>query len=305
MTARLFLPALFCAATLPLLAQEPRLVEPRLNVPGTPHEAQTDAPDPDFKSPLTHEELLKQIESVGSDTSLTTIPKAPGVKKNPNGSDSSNGTTEITANEGAFDQKGHVAVFLKDVFVENPDFTVKCDKMTAFLHHEDKEKDPVTGDTKPKAAPAPAATPTPKKRVSNASSGNATQAERAAAVAPGVKPAPKSGGGLEKAICEGAVLITQDKIDVEGNLTHNIGHSKVAVYEAATGDITLTGNPDVQQGINTCLSLSESTKIVLNRNGQMKVYGPHKTIIRDGGASSTTTSSTGSGSSSGPVATAR
>ena len=52
-------------------------------------------------------------------------------------------------------------------------------------------------------------------------------------------------------------------------------------YVASTGDITLTGMPDVQQGINTCVATDATTVITLNREGRMRVVGPHKMEITD------------------------
>ena len=103
-------------------------------------------------------------------------------------------------------------------------------------------------------------------------------ADRLAVVGGPPKPAA-SHGGLDRAVCEGNVTINQDKIDPDGTVSHNLGHCRKAVYEAATGFITMTGLPDVQQGMNTCVALADDTVIVLNRAGQMQVYGLHKSVI--------------------------
>ena len=87
--------------------------------------------------------------------------------------------------------------------------------------------------------------------------------------------------GLDKALAEGNVVITQDKVDEEGKVTHNVGHGKTAFYESSTGNVTLKGKPDVQQGINTCVSLSEDTIIIMNRDGHFHSIGPTKNIIRE------------------------
>lgn len=161
------------------------------------------------------------------------------------------GQTEITAQEEAtFDQKSHEAVFIGDVVVKDPEFTVVCDRLTAYLKKQDEKK---------AASPAPAANP-------EAKSGN-------------------KGGALERAVAEAnagnIVTITQDKVEADGNVSRSIGKGQKVTYNAATGDIVLTGNPSVQQGINLCLATSASTVMTLNRNGRMKVVGPHKTVIKD------------------------
>jgi lipopolysaccharide export system protein LptA len=153
------------------------------------------------------------------------------------------GQTEITANEASFDQKTREAVFIDKVVVVDPEFNVACDRLTAFMK-------------KPKETGAPE----------------------------DLNAAPK-GGGLERAIAEASpgkqVLITQDKIEADGTITKNIGKSDKANYDALTGDVVLTGSPSVQQGINLCVATDPGTVMTLNRNGRMRVEGPHKTIIKD------------------------
>lgn len=165
------------------------------------------------------------------------------------------GATEIVALEATFDQKAHLAVFTGEVVVTDPAFIVQADKLTAYLKHEEK--------------PAPEVAPT-------------------RLVVPNSKPEPKSaskGGGLEKAIAEADpgknVTVIQEKEEADGSMSRSIGHGKKVIYDASTGDITLTGRPDVQQGINTCVATDESTIMILNRDGHMKVTGPHKTVIKE------------------------
>ncbi len=80
---------------------------------------------------------------------------------------------------------------------------------------------------------------------------------------------------------ERRVIITQDKVEADGSITHGIGKSDKAEYDANTGDIRLTGMPDVTQGVNRCIATDPSTVMTLNRDGHMKAVGPHKTIIVD------------------------
>jgi lipopolysaccharide export system protein LptA len=76
-------------------------------------------------------------------------------------------------------------------------------------------------------------------------------------------------------------VITQDKIEADGSISKNIGKAHRATYNANTGDVVLTGNPSVLQGINLCVALDESTVMTLNRDGRMKVDGPSKIVIKD------------------------
>ena len=176
-------------------------------------------------------------------TPLAKEPKAPKKAK---------GQTETTALEATFDQKERQAVFIGDVVVIDPEFKLTtCDRLTVFLK---KAKDEVD---------RPANVPPPAESLN----------------------APPKGGGIDHAIAEASpgsqVTITQDKLEADGTITKNIGHGDKVTHDAKTGDIVLTGNPSVQQGINLCLATDQGTVMTLNRNGRMKVEGPHKTIIKD------------------------
>lgn len=172
----------------------------------------------------------------------------------------SKGQTEITALEATFDQKGSVAVFLGEVVVKDPEFTVNCDRLTAYL------KKTKSATERPAASPPPANPPP-------ASSGVGKPAEE-----------PK-GGGLDHAVAEAnpgnIVIITQDKVESDGSITKNIGKGRKVTYDAATGNIVLTGMPNIQQGINLFVATDDSTVMTLNRNGRVTFDGPTKTILKD------------------------
>lgn len=303
-------------AALTLQAQVPTTdtpLEPTL--PGTqPSGTPVARPSADGAPPLTEKDMRKVIDFVENDGKPLVHfanenvekgfkPPTTNVKKQ--GQDNeNNGTTEITAKVGAFDQNNRVAVFTTEVYVENPQFTVNCDKLTAYMHVNEVKQEAKEENAKARAAakaagvgpepgkpnvpatpkPAPKATPIPKgakvKIDDNATSKNASQQERDAFTAPPKAPV-KSSGGLEEAVCEGSVIVIQDKIDPDGTVTRNIGHGRKAVYYADTGDICLLGSPDVQQGVNTCVAMEDSCVIILNRDGHMTANGLHRTIIKD------------------------
>ncbi|MGB8170121.1 MAG: LptA/OstA family protein [Chthoniobacteraceae bacterium] len=173
----------------------------------------------------------------------------------------SKGPTEIVALEATFDQKAHLAIFIGQVVVTDPEFIVQCDKLTTYLKHDDKPAGEA-GSARLKAPTTPATTPKPDDKKAK-------------------------GGGLEKAIAEAnpgsLCTVIQEKKEADGSTSRSIGHGKKVHYDAITGDITLTGKPDVQQGINTCVATDESTIMILNRDGHMRVTGPHKTVIKDQG----------------------
>ncbi|MDR3405464.1 MAG: hypothetical protein P4L99_23415 [Chthoniobacter sp.] len=194
-----------------------------------------------------------------------TATPAPGAK--PLDPNAPKPPTEITALEATFDQRANVAVFIGSVFVKDPQFTVDCDKLTAFLKHDDKPT--------PGAAPK-VATPTPKPATPNPTTGGTPITSGGA---------KKQSGGLDKAIAvttsERRVKIIQDKVEADGSITHGIGLSDRAEYFATNGDIFLYGMPDVTQGTNRCIATAPETWMKMNRDGRMEAHGPHKTIIVD------------------------
>ena len=200
--------------------------------------------------------IYKDIESIDPlDGSLKANPN--GAKKSaggkaPGSQDQPDGPTVIHATDSEYMEQIHQAVFEHFVVVNNASFNVVCDKLTAFLHHEDAAKAPVKRDA---ATPAPA---TP----ASAQAG----AKNAAASGPNTS-------ALDKAIAEGSVEVTQDKVDDSGSTKHSVGHGKKMIYEVATGKVTLYGKPDLQQGDELCVALAESTVMVLHRDGQMEVFG--------------------------------
>ena len=164
--------------------------------------------------------------------------------------------TEITADNAEFNNKTHIAIFNGKVIVVNPDFNVTCEKLTAYLKHDEKP-----------AAAAPDAKPKP-------------AGEAAPATA-----ATKSKGGLEKAIAEmpngGRVIITQDKKEADGSVTNSVGKADKAVYNAMTGDITMTGNPEIRQGISKVVPAEEGVTLIINRDGRYHAIGRTKTLLQD------------------------
>ena len=88
-----------------------------------------------------------------------------------------------------------------------------------------------------------------------------------------------SGGGLERAVAEGKVVIVQEKPDEKGKMVRYMGKAARVEYDAESGDVTLTGWPQIQQGINTQVATEEGTRMILNKNGRLKTIGGSKTVI--------------------------
>jgi len=91
----------------------------------------------------------------------------------------------------------------------------------------------------------------------------------------------KEEGGLDKAVVEGNVGVVRDRPDPAGGPpSRMLGRSDHAVYLAKTGNFELSGNPRVQQGLNTHVATSPETVMVLNNNGELQTTGPSRTEIR-------------------------
>jgi lipopolysaccharide transport protein LptA len=95
--------------------------------------------------------------------------------------------------------------------------------------------------------------------------------------------------GLEKAVVEGNVGVVRDRPDPAGGPpSRMLGRSDKAVYIEKTGNFELSGNPRVQQGLNTHVATSPETVMVLNNNGELQTSGPSRTEIRQPPKSETT-----------------
>lgn len=91
----------------------------------------------------------------------------------------------------------------------------------------------------------------------------------------------KENQGLEKAVASGNVGVVRDRPDPKGGPpTRSVGLADHAVYTTKDGMVELTGNPRVQQGINTHVATSPDTVMLLNQDGQLETRGPSRTEIR-------------------------
>lgn len=230
---------------------------------------------PDFMKPtalavlgvllLPASALLAQSDfRVGNETGLEwpgTDAKQPAVsKKEAAAPVGEKKTTEITCiGETLFDAKAGMAVFVKEVKVTDPQFALTADKLTAYLKKAAKEPVALPGGN-PAASPSatPSATPSP---------------------ASAAKNSPAS--GLERAIAEGHVIITQDRVDEKtGEVTHYVGRAAKAEYNAVAGEMTLSGWPQIEQGYNTQVATEEGTVMIMDREGHLRTKGPSMTVIK-------------------------
>lgn len=181
--------------------------------------------------------------------------KNPAAKKAP---------TEITSKqEASFDTKQRMAIFLGEVHVKDPQFTLNAEKLTVYF-----KQPPQSNGAKP--------------------GGNKNDAVKTAGNQPGANLAGPQSGGLERVVAEGNVVVESDRPDSNGGPpVHYLGKGAKVEYNANTGEAILSGWPQVQQGINTIVATEESTVIHLFRDGKMRIVGQHKVSIIDPGPDKT------------------
>jgi lipopolysaccharide export system protein LptA len=87
--------------------------------------------------------------------------------------------------------------------------------------------------------------------------------------------------GIDHAEADGHVVIVQDNTDDKGKAQRSIGRSGHALFQPATGDVTLTIAPQLQQGMDNHVATETTTVMILNRAGRLKTVGGSKTTIVD------------------------
>jgi lipopolysaccharide export system protein LptA len=195
------------------------------------------------------------------------------------------GPTVITSQRATFNQRTNVAVFLENVVVVDPEFNVQCEKLTAFLKNDEDVNPP--GTPAPKSGPKGSATPKPVATPGGtpAAAPGATPAGTPGADGAAATPPPKKHGGLDHAIAETTpgkrVLITQDKKEADGTITHGTGTADRATYETATGDVVLYGAPEVKQGGKSVVAVDPAAVITMNRDGRLHAVGMTRTTIEN------------------------
>jgi lipopolysaccharide export system protein LptA len=209
-------------------------------------------------------------KGAGTEKGTADSKKTPGAFGD---SDSSNGPTEITAKEEVnFDANAHTAIFVGNVKVIDPQFTMTTDKLTVWMNkqedgggikeaqadgnviivHVNQSKDKTqTAD----AGASPRTTPVANTAVTPSATtfGNASVFGQAS-------PSPSPGA-------------TPPVLDT--------GRARKAHYNAKQDAVTLTGWPQVTQGMNTHIATEEGTRMILYRDGRLQTFGPSRTVIED------------------------
>jgi lipopolysaccharide export system protein LptA len=175
------------------------------------------------------------------------------------GSAQNKGPTEITSHETQFDGGSRTGVFIGNVKVIDPDFTMTTDRLTVHMTKQEEggglssaEADGnvvivhanEAKNTKSDASGTPASSP-------------ASATNSVATDPPGPNPSPTP------------------------PLVLSTGRAQKAIYDAKDQSVTLIGWPQITQGVNTHISTEEGTRMILYRDGRLKTLGGSRTIIQD------------------------
>jgi lipopolysaccharide export system protein LptA len=159
------------------------------------------------------------------------------------------GPTDIRCTEEAqFDVKTRSGVFIGNVKVVDPQFTLTSDRLAVKLN-----KDEEGGGLNEAQADG------------NVMIVHVNQPKNS-----GVQPQGQGGVGT------GA----QQGAQAQQPIT-STGKAARAVYEAKDGSVTLTGWPQVTQGVNTHIATAPGVKMILYRDGRMQTFGSTRTLIQD------------------------
>lgn len=90
----------------------------------------------------------------------------------------------------------------------------------------------------------------------------------------------KDRSGIARAVAEGNVVIVQQTSDDQKERAAT-GRAQRAEYIPGEGRATLSGNPQIQQGINRHIATSPGTRMILHRDGRATTQGPSRTVITD------------------------
>src|SRR5215469_821437 len=233
--------------------------------------AQTTAsPKPSAKAPAhpSGSAAGTNKKGAGTEKGAAESKKTPGAFGD---SDSSKGPTEITAKEEVdFDANAHTAIFVGNVKVIDPQFTMTTDKLTVWMNKQedgggikDAQADGnviiVHVNQKDKAPTADAgASPRTTPVANTAVTPSGTTFGNASVFGPSPSPSPGA---------------TPPVLDT--------GRAQKALYNAKQDAVTLIGWPQVTQGMNTHIATEEGTRMVLYRDGRLQTFGPSRTVIED------------------------
>ena len=216
-------------------------------------------PVPATKSPSAP---VAGSKSPGTKRASGSTKQAPAASQTPDSSndlfggdskDRPKGPTEITATQEAqFDTKTRIGVFIGNVKVVDPQFTMTSDRLTVHLNKD--EEGGGLNDAEANGNVIIVHVNQPKTQ--------GGQAPNPGVATPAVQPAAPVQTAAQQPVT-------------------STGKAEKALYEAKDGSITLTGWPQVTQGTNTHIATAPGVRMVLYKDGRMQTYGSTRTLIED------------------------
>jgi lipopolysaccharide export system protein LptA len=169
------------------------------------------------------------------------------------------GPTEITATQEAqFDVKTRSGIFIGNVKVVDPQFTLTSNRLTVHLNKDEDGGGLNEAEAQGNVVIVHVNQPkTPAQPAQNAVASTPAARSAAAGPTPASSPVPAQ------------------------TPTTSVGKAENAVYLAKDGSITLTGWPQVTQGLNTHIATAPGVKMVIYKDGKMQTYGSTRTLIVD------------------------
>jgi lipopolysaccharide export system protein LptA len=195
--------------------------------------------------------------------------KSPGA---PGDDEESKGPTEVTAKEEVdFDGNAHTAIFIGNVKVIDPQFTMTTDKLTVWMN---KSED--GGGIKDAKAEGNVI-------IVHVNQSKDKTATADASASPRTSPVANSAVTPEGRTFGDASVFGQPSPSASPSATPvlDTGRAQTALYNAKQDAVTLLGWPQVTQGVNTHIATEESTRMILYRDGRLQTFGPSRTVIED------------------------
>jgi lipopolysaccharide export system protein LptA len=166
-------------------------------------------------------------------------------------------TVVIEADEAVFNLREAVFVYTGHVRARHPQFYIECDELLVEMLREEKPDEEAAKEKKP----------ADKKRADEA-------------ITAGDEPRDS---GIRKAVATGST-VTIEKRNAEGEV--QMGKCRKAVYDGATGAITMSNYPQVQRGNILHMATQPDTLMVFEKDGRLRTTGRPRTVIlgeEDGG----------------------
>jgi lipopolysaccharide export system protein LptA len=183
------------------------------------------------------------------------------------------GPTEITAKEEVdFDANAHTAIFVGNVKVIDPQFTMTTDKLTVWMNKQEEG-----GGIKEAHADGNVIIVHVNQAKNNGQTADAGASPRTSPIA-NTAPTPHATtfgntSVFAQASASASPSATPPVLDT--------GRAQKAIYNAKQDAVTLIGWPQVTQGVNTHIATEETTRMILYRDGRLQTFGPSRTVIED------------------------